>query len=80
MLYDICVIVSDLFSIPLETIAMNTSETLLGKPFYLQPEELLYLYIFLEKKYNLEFNENHVLNYKFESIDKICNIIEKESV
>lgn len=76
MLYEICVIISDLFGIPFKTIAMNTSASLLGEPFYLQPEELLYLYIFLENKYNLEFNENHVLNYKFDSIYKICNIIE----
>jgi peptide maturation system acyl carrier-related protein len=61
-------------------IRVNISENLLnhsliGEPFNLDSIDLVYLYFEIEKKYNITIPPNMILNYEFETINKIANII-----
>ena len=49
----------------------NYNCQLTGYPIYLDSCQLLYLFFFLEKEYNIEFTKDDVLNYNFNSIKSI---------
>lgn len=75
ILNDICKIISDLFNISLDKVSANMEKSLFGEPFHLRPTELLYLYFYLEQKYDICFNEKDVLDFSFISIQSITNIL-----
>lgn len=45
---------------------------LTGKEINLAPQELLYLFLRVEKKFNIKFQKKHVIKYNFNTINKIC--------
>ena len=77
---EICHAIFELFGIKENVIKLNISKSLLGKPFYLQAEELLYLFFYLEDKYNLRLEKRNLLDYKFSSIQNITKLIEEYSL
>ena len=46
---------------------------LTGAPFYLNSFQMLYLFFYIERKYCIRFNEKDVLNYNFNSLNKISS-------
>lgn len=75
ILKEICTCISKMLDMEIEMIEKNISKSLFGCPFYLQPEKLLYLYLYLENKYNIKFKGEDIINYKFSSIENISEII-----
>lgn len=75
ILNEICIFMPNLFDIKIEVIEANISNSLLGEPFYWQPEKLLYLFFYLENKYNFKFKKEDILNYNFTSVENIINLV-----
>lgn len=75
ILNEICICMPNLFEIKIEVIEDNISKSLLGEPFYWQPEKLLYLFFYLENKYNFNFKKEDLLNYNFISLENIINLV-----
>lgn len=48
-----------------------------SEPFNLQPLELVYLLIFIEKKYNIKIEKEILLNIKFNNIENANYILKK---
>ncbi len=76
--FDICNIVSNFFNIPLETVKNNSGKSLFNEPFNFRPVELLFLYFYLEEKYNIYFNEEDVLDFSFLTVKNISKIVNEK--
>lgn len=77
MKIEICRIIAKLFILSIDDVINNSEKSLLTHPFNLRPTELLYLYFYLEKKYDVTFDERDVLDYSFISVESICTILNK---
>lgn len=75
VLKELIYIIEELFKVPTDVSEKNISTPLLNEPFSLTPEELLYLFFYLEKDFNISFSKKDVINYSFLTIEKISNII-----
>ncbi|MBU5425828.1 hypothetical protein KQI41_05320 [Tissierella pigra] len=73
ILNDVCKIVSNLFNISLDDVKNNEERCLFSQPFYFRPTELLFIFFYLEEKYNIHFDEKDVFDFSFISIRSIAN-------
>ena len=53
---------------------------LTGYPFYLTSIQMVYLYFHIERKYKINFSEFDIIDYGFNSINKIRKLIEKHFI
>lgn len=49
----------------------------LGKPYYLEPRSLVYLFMEVQQDYNIDIPEEQLKNQQFATIDGISSIIVK---
>lgn len=59
--------------------AENYTKVLTGEPFKLNPSELLYLFLSVEKIYNIKIEKEDIISHKFNTIEGIAQIIQKEN-
>lgn len=48
---------------------------LFGKPYYLKPRDMVYLFIEIQKNYNIKIPEEIIISKKFSTVDEISKII-----
>lgn len=72
---ELCNDIAIIFKKDFDLVIKNTHKFLLCHPFYCTPEELLYLYFHVKKKYNLSVKEKNIIEGEFETIDKIYNLL-----
>lgn len=71
----LCNDIAMLFKKDFDLVTKNTDKFLLCEPFYLTPEELLYLYFYVKRKYDLSVTEEKIIEGAFQTIDKIYNLL-----
>lgn len=58
----------------------NNEKSLLGNPFNIGSIYLVYFLIICEQYFKISFIEEDLLDYNFDSIDKICSRIVKKRI
>lgn len=56
---------------------MENNINILGKPYYLEPRSLVYLFMEIQQDYNIDISEEQLKNQQFATINGISSIIMK---
>lgn len=48
---------------------------LFGKPYYLKPRDMVYLFIEIQKKYGIKIPKENMISKKFSTVNEISNNI-----
>lgn len=54
---------------------VETDVNVLGKPYYLEPRSLVYLFMEVQQDYNIKIPEEKLKNQQFATIDGIASIV-----
>ena len=76
---DIIKNISEITNISIKTLNTNSKVSLLLHPFNLKVEMLVNLYFELKLKYRFIVNQNDIERFAFETVDSICDYIERNS-
>lgn len=71
----VCNDISKLFKKDIDIVLKNTDKSLFCEPFYLTPEELLYLYFYIKRNYSASLGKQKIMEGSFQTIDKICHLM-----
>jgi len=76
---DIIKNISEITNISIKTLNTNSKVSLLLHPFNLKVEMLVNIYFELKLKYRFIVNQNDIERFAFETVDSICDYIERNS-
>ena len=54
---------------------MENDVNMLGKPYYIEPRNLVYLYLDIQQDYGIKIAEEYLKNQQFATINGIASII-----
>lgn len=73
-------ILSEIFKIDMEKLKVEDwDEKLLGKVMGFEPRDLVYLYIEIEKQFNIQIPDESIESGKFKTLNCIIDVILKET-
>lgn len=55
----------------------NDNVNILGKPYYLEPRDLVYLFMDIQAEYNIKLQEQELRDQQFTTVESIAALIKK---